>query len=160
MATNSHPFTPQAATGSEQYLDATIRTASPARLRLMIIERGIRATETLATLWRDGQSLGSNEHSLKLLDVLNELLSGVTAGASPSESVLCGQVADLYVFLIQHLVAAESTSDATAVDEIRLVLEAEAETWRLVCASELGGGGHSGEGQTDESATIRINFEA
>jgi flagellar protein FliS len=160
MATSSHPFSPQASAGSEQYLDATIRTASPARLRMMIIERGVRATQTLATLWRDGQSLGSNEHSLKLLDVLSELLNGVTAGASPAESVLCSQVADLYVFLIQHLVAAESHSDASAVDEIRLVLEAESETWRMVCAGELAGGGHCDLGPPPESATMSINFEA
>jgi len=160
MATSSSPFSPPASAGSEQYLEATIRTASPARLRLMIIERGVRATQTLAGLWRDGHSLGSNEHSLKLLDVLNELLHGVTDGASPAETELCRQVSDLYVFLIQHLVAAESRSDASAIDEIRLALEAEAETWRMVCASELGGGGHPDLGQLHDSATLSINFEA
>jgi flagellar protein FliS len=160
MSTNSSHFAPQSSDPSQQYLDATIRTASPARLRLMVIERGIRATETLASTWRDGQSPGSNEHSLKLLDVLNELLNGVTAGASTSESVLCGQVADLYVFLVQHLVTAEQHSDAAAIDEIRLVLEAEAETWRLVCASELGSVSLLDLGQTAESATMSVNFEA
>ena len=124
--------------GSEQYLEAAIRTASPARLRLMVIERAIEVAARLAEVWRSGQSPGSNEHSLKLLDLLSELLNGVVGGDSESENEVCEKVADLYVFLSKHLVAAEAKSESNAIDEIRLVLEAEAETWRAVCAQEMG----------------------
>lgn len=116
----------------ERYLDATVRTASPARLRLMVIERAIEIAGSLAETWRGPSAEGgSNEQSLKLLELLNELLGGVTG-----ESGEVGQkVADLYVFLIQHLLAAEENGDAGAVDEIAVVLQAEAETWRMVCAN-------------------------
>ncbi len=68
------------AVGGEQYFEAAIRTASPARLRLMLIERAIEVSSRLAEVWRNGEAPGSNEHSLKLLDLLNELLSGVVGG--------------------------------------------------------------------------------
>ena len=121
----------------QQYLEAAVRTASPAKLRLMLIERAVEVAGSLVVRWRSGHDLGTNELSLKLLDILTELLSGVTGGASGAESQICRQVSDLYVFLTQHLVEAESKSCATSIDEIRIVLETEAETWRSVCAREV-----------------------
>jgi flagellar protein FliS len=121
----------------QQYLEAAVRTASPARLRLMLIERAVEVARSLAVRWRSGHDLGTNELSLKLLDLFTELLSGVTGGASGAESQICRQVSDLYVFLTQHLVEAESNSCATSIDEIQIVLETEAETWRSVCYQEV-----------------------
>ena len=120
--------------GGQQYMEATVRAASPARLRLMLIERAAEVAARLAAAWKSKQDLGSNEHSTKLLDLLNELLSGVVGGKHESERGVCQKVADLYVFLSKHLVAAEATSNYAAIDEIRIVLEIEAETWRAVCA--------------------------
>ena len=125
------------ATGSG-YLETTVRSASPARLRLMLLERAVDTASRLKATWESGESPGSNEHSLKLLDLINELLSGITGGDTDSEKELCGRIADLYVFLAKHLVAAEQISDYGSIGEIKLVLEAEAETWRAVCAQETG----------------------
>jgi len=51
---------------SDMYLESMIATASPARLRLMLIERGVEVARLLASSWREtpGQR-GTNEHSLK-----------------------------------------------------------------------------------------------
>jgi flagellar protein FliS len=121
---------------SDTYLESAIATASPAKLRLMLIERGVEVARHLAGKWRETPGKrGTNEYSLKLLELLSELLSGVT----DQNVEVCRTVADLYVFLCQHLIAAEKNGDASMIDEIRLVLETEAETWRMVCAQE---GGH------------------
>lgn len=140
----------------ERYLDASVGTASPARLRLMVIERAVEVAGSLAKTWRhQGGSPGTNEHSLKLFELLNELLSGVTA-----ESGEVGQkVADLYVFLIQHLIAAEETSDATAVEEIAVVLQTEAETWRMVCANQSHSA-HSSGGNASPPSAGGLNLHA
>ncbi|MEM6979427.1 MAG: flagellar export chaperone FliS [Planctomycetota bacterium] len=120
---------------SDQYLESMIATASPAKLRLMIIERAIEVARHLAAHWRDQPGTrGTNVHSLKLLELLSELLSGITDASVE----VCRSVADLYVFLCQHLISAEATGDPTLIDEIRLVLETEAETWRMVCVQESG----------------------
>lgn len=120
----------------DQYMDAAIRTASPARLRLMVLERSVEVAKLLADLWRKKEQLGSNQYSLKLLDLINELLSGVVGGSNETENEVCHKVSDLYIFLSKHLLAAEENSDADAIDEIRTVLEVETETWRAVCAQE------------------------
>lgn len=135
-----NPLHDSAARSAESYLQATVATASPARLRLMLIERSIEVAARLADRWRHGANenesgRGGDELVLRLFELLNELLSGVTGHG---EVGLNRQVADLYVFLIQHLLQAETRRDPAAVDEIRTVLQVEAETWRLVCAREAG----------------------
>ena len=118
-----------------QYLESLIGSASPARLRLMLIEKAIDVSSQLADAWRREEPAGANEHSIKLLDLFNELLAGVT-GSGEADQELCAKVADLYVFLSKHLIVAESSSDSHSIDEIKVVLEAEAETWRAACAQE------------------------
>ncbi|MBB3208716.1 MULTISPECIES: flagellar protein FliS [Pirellulaceae] len=124
---------------SDTYLESMIATSSPAKLRLMLIERSVEVARHLAGLWRETPGKrGTNEHSLKLFELLSELLSGVT----DDKVEVCRTVADMYVFLCQHLIAAEENGDASMIDEIRLVLETEAETWRMVCAQETGASSH------------------
>ena len=53
----------------QQYLESIVRTASPARLRLLMIEKGVGISEALASVWRDGSAPGSNEHFIKLLEI-------------------------------------------------------------------------------------------
>ncbi len=148
-----HPSARSMASRSgESYLDTLVKTASPAKLRLMLIERAIAVAGTLASTWRAGDKLGANEYSITLLDILNELLSGIMDGNANDEQKVCKQVADLYVFLAQHLVIAEERSDAEGIDEIATVLQIEAETWRAVCARD---GGH-----TDPRPTGGLNLQA
>jgi len=118
----------------DHYLELAVQTASPAKLRLMLIERGVDVAKQLAAVYRESadSNEGVNEHSIKLLEILNELLGGVTDKELPVSK----QISDLYVFLCQHLLKAEENRDASCVDEIRLVLETEAETWRMVCTQE------------------------
>lgn len=102
----------------------------------MLIERAVEIATSLSDDYRTGAASGETESSMRLFDILSELLSGVTGSTDSRENQTCDQVADLYVFLIQHLIAAEKISDSTAVTEIAAVLQVEAETWRMVCATE------------------------
>lgn len=115
----------------DEYLENAVRSASPARVRLMLIDRAIEVSGALAIKYREGGN-GSNEHSIHLLDLLGELLGGVANHGN----TLCTQVADLYVFMCQELVRAEVTSDPAKVDSIQDILRIDAETWRAVCANE------------------------
>jgi flagellar protein FliS len=125
----------------------------------MLIERASGVADSLAGSWRAKTDAGANEHSIKLLDLLNELLRGVVGGETAKENEVCHKVADLYVFLSQHLIAAESTSDANSIDEIKTVLEIEAETWRAVCAQELTTTKNS-SADAAAAASGGLNFEA
>jgi len=120
------------------YMEASIAAATPARMRLMLIDRAVETASLLVESWQSKETTGPNTLSAKLLDLINELLEGVKGSKIDSENELCGRIADLYIFLAKHLVVAEQISDHTAISEIKLVLELEAETWRAVCAQETG----------------------
>jgi flagellar secretion chaperone FliS len=112
-----------------RYLENTIRTAPPAKLRLMLIERAVGLCESISARWRLlTPEMGCDEQTLHLRDILTELLAGV--GRSDLPVALA--VSDLYVFLSKHLTDAEMMRDVTMIDEIGLVLQTEAETWRIV----------------------------
>jgi flagellar secretion chaperone FliS len=101
----------------------------------MLIERGAEVATRLAERWTtvEGRATGdarSAEDALWLREILGELLAGVTADGG----ALAKQVADLYVFLLQHLTAAEETREVAAIAEIRSVLEIERDTWTQVVA--------------------------
>ncbi len=147
------------ATSGNQYLEASVLSATPARLRLMLLERAVETAAKLSAGWRNKEAEGSNEHSVQLLDLITELLAGIQGGDAKDEKEICSKVADLYVFLAKHLVAAEETSDYMAIDELKLVLEAETETWRAVCAQEIGVQGRSNEDPGTASSTTGLNLQ-
>jgi flagellar protein FliS len=142
-----------------QYVESAIHTASPAQLRLMLIERAVDVCSRLSNSWREGENPGANEHSITLHDLLNELLGGVAGSKTQQENDVCERVADLYVFLSQHLVRAQIESDAGAIDEIRAVLEIEAETWRAVCAQSMTNASKA-EMSADSNGSGGLNLEA
>jgi flagellar secretion chaperone FliS len=131
----------------QSYLEAAVRTAPPARLRLMLIERGAELCKGISERWKASRpTSGYDEQTLHLSDILTELLSGVGRSDLP----LAKQVSDIYVFLIQHLAKAETAGDAAMIDEIRRVLDTEAETWRSVCT----GAGEQEPGQRAIAAPL------
>lgn len=127
--------TDRSSDATSAYAAASVHSASPARLRLLLINRGVELAQWIANDWEQNPRPGSNEQTLKLLEIFAELLSGITGGNTDAETKLCGQVADLYVFMMQHLTAAESTADVAAIRQIAEVLAVEQETWTQVCAA-------------------------
>jgi len=113
------------------YLESLVQSAPPARLRLMLIEKAVGLCQLIADRWNETpQSAAWDGPNIQLTDILTELLSGISRGNTP----VAKQVADLYVFLIQHQNKAVESGDVSMIDELRIVLETEAETWRMVCA--------------------------
>ncbi len=112
---------------ADQYLESMVLTASPQRLRLLLI---CKANQLLDELLAKSQLTWNEMKFLHLRDVLGELLSGV--GRQSGE--LGQQVADLYVFLIQHLTRAELEKQRQYLVELRGVMQLEQETWEMVCS--------------------------
>jgi flagellar protein FliS len=116
---------------ASNYLESLVQSAPPARLRLMLIEKAIGLCHLIVDRWKETpQPALWDGPNIQLTDILTELLSGVSRG----DTSVAKQVADLYVFLIQHQNKAVESADGSMIDEIRIVLETEAETWRMVCA--------------------------
>ena len=109
------------------YLQQEVLTASPVRLRWMLIARAKELCEGVESLWRDGQPALGDQWSLRIREILGELLSGVTNG-NPSSP----QVSDFYLFLLKMLSEAEQSRDLKRIAKLRDLLAYEADTWQLL----------------------------
>ncbi|MEI8371718.1 MAG: flagellar export chaperone FliS [Planctomycetota bacterium] len=117
-------------TARENYLNTDVRTATPQRLQLMLIEAALRSAERGRQQWQEKQddwAIGSIVHAQ---NVMGELLAGIdrtTAGE------LGERVSAVYEFILRSLIeAGHHHNEKSLADAIRL-LELERETWRQVC---------------------------
>jgi flagellar secretion chaperone FliS len=113
----------------QTYLETQITTATPQRLRLLLIEGAIRFARQTQEHWCTGQDEAALESLIRCRDIVSELLSGVHLDDSP----LARQVGALYGYLFSALTEAQQTRDATLLAAVIRVLNEERETWRQVC---------------------------
>ncbi|MEL7266056.1 MAG: flagellar protein FliS [Planctomycetota bacterium] len=125
----THAPTPNA------YLDNLVRTASPARLRWLLLQRSVSLCDQILS---DRQQPVAGQPSLRLREVLGELLGGIPRlpESSPEQETVQRQVSDLYVFLLQHLTQAETQNDPSLIREVRSVLDIQCQTWAMVVTQE------------------------
>jgi len=117
-------------TAREKYFNTDVRTATPQRLQLMLIEAALRSAERGRQQWQEKQddwALGSIIHAQTVMGELLAAIDLTTAGD------LGQRVSTLYEFILRSLVeAGHRHNEKSLADAIRL-LELERETWRQVC---------------------------
>jgi flagellar protein FliS len=113
----------------ESYLESQVLTATPQKLRLMLIEAAIRFARMTLRHWEQGENEQALDTLIRCRNIISELLSSVRT----DESKLTRQVAGLYLFVFKHLTEAQLRRDADCLQEAIEVLEIERETWRQVC---------------------------
>ncbi len=117
---------PQSARNS--YLETQVLTATPQKLRLMLIEGAIRFARRAQSAWDDNRN-----EALESLRRCRSIVSELLAAVQPDESELPRLVAGVYVFLFQALTVAQSTGDRRKLDDVLRILDIERETWRQLC---------------------------
>lgn len=117
------------ASAHHTYLETQITTATPQKLRLMLLDGALRFAHQTADQWQRGEWDSALESLIRCREIVAELLSGV----QPDESSLSRQVTGLYVYLLAALTEAQQTRDEHQLAAVVRVLEAERETWRQVC---------------------------
>lgn len=115
------------------YLEQEVYSATPAKLRWMLIEHAEQLVARVSRMWELGEIEPALQWQIQVRDILAELLSGVQA----SGGSLGQQVADLYIFLIAHFSLAEQSRDQQRLGDIRRILRIENETWKKFCEQEL-----------------------
>ena len=117
------------ATGPNAYLKTKVMTASPAELRLMLLDGAIKfAEQTKAGLERkDHEAVFTS--TTRCQDILLELINGLRPEHNPE---LCGRLAGLYTFLFSRMVAASSQRNPATVDEVLRLLRYERDTWNML----------------------------
>jgi flagellar secretion chaperone FliS len=114
---------------ADAYLESQVLTATPQKLRLLLIGGAIRFAHAAAQLWKEERDAEALEAVIRCRAIVTELLTVVRRGEfEPAEDVIA-----LYVHLFQELTLAQSRRDAEKLRDVIRVLEEERETWRLVC---------------------------
>jgi flagellar protein FliS len=111
------------------YLEAEVMTATPQKLRLLLIDGALRFAHQTLNLWSENRNDDAIETLIRCRLILGELLSGIRV----EESQLTRRVAGVYLFLLRCLAEAQLKHDVKRLQEMIKVLEFERETWRLVC---------------------------
>lgn len=153
----------------EAFLSQEIASASPAKLRWLLLRKANGVTAMIDGFIEKGETLQAQNWLVLVLDILNELLSGITDPTHPSAK----SVSDLYVFLIKETYEISTSLDRSKLKAVREILEIELLTWDLFVKSESGvNQGHSsssnafyphildGIGQSDSSLLGSLNLEA
>ena len=113
----------------EAYLEAQVMTATPQKLRLMLIEAAIRFARKTLQHWEASDHQGAQDSIIRCRNIVSELLSSVRV----DESDLTKQVASLYLFVFRNLTEAQLQRDSKLVAEAIEVLEVERGTWQRLC---------------------------
>lgn len=118
----------QAAANANAYLRTKVMTASPAELRLMLLDGAIK----FATQGRDGIQSRNYEQMFNGItqsrDIILELMTSIGPEA-PAD--LVERVRSLYSWMFKELVEASFEKDADRVSRVIDVLTYERETWEL-----------------------------
>jgi flagellar protein FliS len=130
------------------YLDASITTASPARLLVMLFDRLVLDVQRGLEAQLGGELEESHRQLTHAQDILLELASSLR----PEEFRGGHDLAALYGFLHRQLVTANVRKDATITDEVLTMVTELGNTWReaaLQCSADAVG---AGSGLAERSA--------
>lgn len=110
------------------YLEQEVYSASPIRLRWMLIRRAEELCVEVRRLWEIGENDSAAGWLLRIREILGELLDGVQDKQNPVSQT----VSDFYIFLLQLLSQAEEGRDRGKLEILHELLGIESETWSLV----------------------------
>jgi flagellar secretion chaperone FliS len=113
----------------DAYLETEINTATPQKLRLILLDGAIRRAAQTQKHWRERNDEAALESLIRCRDIVSELIAGI----HPAESPLAQQVCGLYVYLFSALTEAQQTRDEHQLAAVIRVLEQDRETWQKVC---------------------------
>jgi len=117
------------------YLRTKVLTASPAELRLMLLDGAIR----FCRQGRDGLAEKDPEKSFEGLSqakaIIMELINALDPEVDPD---LCGKLSSLYTFMYTRLLEANLEKSPEMVDEVTRLLEYERDTWSMVVEQVAG----------------------
>jgi len=117
------------AQATNPYLKTRVLTASPAELRLMLLDGAIRFLQQGAKGLADRDYEASYEGISRCQNILIELINGLDPSHAPE---LCERLSGLYTFMYTRLVAASMEKDEKICIEVLKLLEYERETWTLL----------------------------
>lgn len=114
---------------AQEYLRTKVMTASPAELRLLLLDGALRFAEQA----REGLETKNFEQAYEGSRQCRAILAELTSGLRPDiDRELCDRLSGLYTFLYTSLVDAMSDRDPEGLRKVVELLAYERETWSLM----------------------------
>lgn len=113
----------------DAYLENQVLTATPQRLRLMLIDGALRFLRQTLLHWEANEPEAGSASLERARGIVSELMSSIR----PDGSELTRKVAGIYMFLYRELVEASLERSGQRVRGAIDVLEVERETWQQLC---------------------------
>jgi flagellar secretion chaperone FliS len=117
-------------TARDNYLFSEVRTASPQKLQLLLIEAALRLANRAGQFWKQQRNDKAVAALLQAQAILAEMLGSMDRQAA---GVIGQRVSVVYEYIYRCLVRAGYRRDEKSLSDAVRVLEIERETWRKVC---------------------------
>jgi flagellar protein FliS len=111
------------------YLETQVMTATPQRLRLMLIEGAMRFANQTLQLWEQGDYDAALEPMDRCRAVVAELMASIKSDHSDVARAVLGN----YLFIFRELTESTISKECDRLRGILNVLEIEQQTWQQVC---------------------------
>ena len=118
---------------SEAFLRLEVESATPAKLRWLLLQKAHGLTEIVRDQWQKGQISEARQWVIRIQEIFGELLDGIV---DPKHE-LAKQQSDLVIFLLKLVVLADQTQDLQALNSVREILEIEKDTWAMLARRSL-----------------------
>lgn len=112
--------------GVDEYLHASVMTATPHRLHLMVVDAALRQARQAVESLEAGDFMRAHETCSKARECINELLGGLREEAAPE---LIGLVRDFLLHIQKCLNFADLFQDLEAARKALELLESYRGTW-------------------------------
>jgi len=120
---------PMKAPTPNAYLRTKVMTASPAELRLLLIDGAIRFSQQCRNGIQEKDHEGAYNGATRCQAILMELINGLRPEHDPS---LCERLSALYTFMYTQIVKGLSERDPAKIDEVIQLLNFERDTWMML----------------------------
>lgn len=138
----------------DAFLRQEVASASPAKLRWLLLRKAHGLTLVIRDLWSKGEAFQAKQWVILIQDIFTELLSGVV----DSKHELAKQQSDLYVFLSKLIVLADQNQDVHSLDSLTEILEIERDTWEMFVRREsLASATHLTPASSDEYVPFSVD---
>lgn len=140
---------------NDAFLRQEVESATPAKLRWLLLQKAHGLALAVQDLWRQGQVEEAKQWVILIQDIFTELLQGIV---DPKHE-LARQQSDLFVFLNKLLLLSGQTQDIHAMESLAEILEIEKDTWEMLVRREVSGSS-SAKPQQEDGVYASFDLEA
>jgi flagellar protein FliS len=134
----------------QAYLKTKVLTASPAELRLLLLDGALRFAEQTRSGYEARELEKALEGTTKCQAILTELMCSLRPNHNPQ---LCEKLSALYTYMYKRMVEASMSKSAEIVQEVIGLLQYDRETWTLLMKELSTTGAAAASSQSDPART-------